>query len=93
MQPVTELKLKPVGQAWIDGPELGEGAAALLRVEIAQVGLQPLLRDQLARRVVADTPRCKTLAADAQSHGCSRAWPTGCTKPASPPHHPCRQGP
>ena len=38
MQPVTELKLKPVGQAWIDGPELGEGAAALLRVEIAQVG-------------------------------------------------------
>mgnify|MGYP003338667878 CR=1 FL=1 len=38
MQPVAQLQLQPVGQAWIDGAELGEGAAALLGMEMTQVG-------------------------------------------------------
>ena len=38
MQPVAQLELQPLGQAWIDGAELGEGAAALLGMEMTQVG-------------------------------------------------------
>ena len=38
MQPVAQLQLQPVGQAWIDGAEVGEGAAPLLGIEMAQVG-------------------------------------------------------
>lgn len=38
MQAVAQLKLQPLRQAGIDGAELGEGAAALLGMELAQVG-------------------------------------------------------
>jgi len=37
VQPVAQLQLQPLGQAWIDGAELGEGAAALLGMEMTQV--------------------------------------------------------
>jgi hypothetical protein len=38
VQAVAELQLQPFSQPWIDGVELGEGAAALLGMEMAQVG-------------------------------------------------------
>ncbi|MEY4297511.1 MAG: hypothetical protein RLZZ423_690 [Cyanobacteriota bacterium] len=38
VEPIAQFQLQPFRQACIDGAELGEGAAALLGVEMAQVG-------------------------------------------------------
>lgn len=37
-RPVAELQDQALRQAWVDGPELGDGAAALFGIEVAQIG-------------------------------------------------------